>query len=88
MRTHERAVLSGFHTGRQCTSCLAHLTAVSRVRIHASCMFIYLACFDATEDGCDIAVDENGVKGRWIESDLPDALRIYKPRESRSVQIY
>ena len=41
----------------------------------------------STEEGVGIVTDENGVKGRWIESDLPDAMRIWKPREARSVTV-
>lgn len=37
------------------------------------------------EEGPDIVTDDNGVRGRWIESDLPDALRIWKPRDARFV---
>lgn len=46
--------------------------------------FILISLYDI-EEGADVVVDDNGVKGRWIESDLPDALRIWKPRDARSV---
>ncbi|KAL5519269.1 hypothetical protein ACEPAH_952 [Sanghuangporus vaninii] len=41
----------------------------------------FMPCSSQDEEGPDIVTDETGVKGRWIESDLPDALRIWKPRD-------
>lgn len=37
----------------------------------------------ASEDGPDVTIDSKGVRGRWIEIDLPDVLRIWKPYQVR-----
>lgn len=50
-------------------------------------LHILVLILSPIEEGTGIVTDENGQKGRWIESDLPDAMRIWKPREARSVTV-
>ena len=36
-----------------------------------------------SDEASDVTIDGNGVKGRRVEIDLPDALRISKPHHAR-----
>ena len=69
-----------------CTSQDGTLNAYMRLLSHLFvCPYDFVLFYP--EEGNDIVVDENGTKGRWIESDLPDALRIWKPRDARYASV-